>query len=82
MRCADCKQKPWNCCQHEGFDYTGGKLDLSDYQLEKNRISRTLAIFCVASIAPVTVLVVKDRLLANNPMGVVYGSYWRSRFKI
>lgn len=27
--------------------------------------------------APVTVLVVKDRVLANNPMGVAYGSYWR-----
>ncbi len=31
------------------------------------------------SHAPVTVLVVKDRVLANNPMGVVYGSYWRKR---
>ncbi|HIJ78952.1 MAG: DUF1847 domain-containing protein [Desulfobulbaceae bacterium] len=29
--------------------------------------------------APVTVLVVKDRVLANNPMGVVYGSYWRQK---
>lgn len=32
------------------------------------------------SDAPVTVLVVKDRVLANNPMGVVYGSYWRDKF--
>lgn len=29
--------------------------------------------------APVTVLAVKDRALANNPMGVAYGSYWKSR---
>ena len=34
------------------------------------------------SNAPVTVLVVKDRILANNPMGVVYGSNWRNRLKI
>lgn len=32
--------------------------------------------------APVTVLVVKDRVLANNPMGVIYGSYWRRRLQI
>ena len=193
MRCADCKQKPRNRCQHEGFDCTGGKLDLSDYQLEENRdlqnisdilrrihgnqLSRLEEIiafskeagfkriglsFCMGlkeeaaliskvldrqfkvdsvicklggldkdqygmarisegqceiacnpigqakmlnkaktdlniqmglclghdilfqkySDAPVTVLVVKDRVLANNPMGVVYGSYWRNRLKI
>jgi uncharacterized metal-binding protein len=29
--------------------------------------------------SPVTVLTVKDRALANNPMGVVYGSYWKSK---
>ena len=34
------------------------------------------------SAAPVTVLVVKDLVLANNPMGVVYGSsYWQNRLK-
>ncbi|MDH5298477.1 MAG: DUF1847 domain-containing protein [Desulfobulbaceae bacterium] len=33
------------------------------------------------SDAPVTVLVVKDRALANNPMGAVYGSYWRQKFE-
>ena len=193
MRCADCKQKPRNRCHHEGFDCTGGKLDLSDYQLEENRdfqnisdilrrihgnqLSRLEEIiafskeagfkriglsFCMGlkeeaaliskvldrqfkvdsvicklggldkdeygmaritedqceiacnpigqakmlnqaktdlniqmglclghdilfqkySDAPVTVLVVKDRVLANNPMGVVYGSYWRDRLKI
>lgn len=32
--------------------------------------------------APVTVLVVKDRALANNPMGVAYGSYWRQRLGV
>ena len=32
--------------------------------------------------APVTVLAVKDRVLANNPMGVAYGSYWRQKFGV
>ena len=193
MKCADCKQKPRNRCNHEGFDCTGGKLDLSGYDLEENRDLQNLSdilrrshgnqltrleeiiafakeagftkiglSFCmglkeeaalVAKVlarefkvdsvicklggldkdeygmakigdgkceiacnpigqakmlnkagtdlniqmglclghdilfqkyceAPVTVLVVKDRVLANNPMGVVYGSYWRSRLKI
>ncbi|PIP42880.1 MAG: metal-binding protein [Deltaproteobacteria bacterium CG_4_10_14_3_um_filter_60_8] len=34
------------------------------------------------SEAPVTVLVVKDRAMANNPMGVAYGSYWRQKFGV
>lgn len=34
------------------------------------------------SQAPVTVLVVKDRALANNPMGVAYGSSWRQKFGV
>lgn len=34
------------------------------------------------SEAPVTVLVVKDRVLANNPMGAIYGSYWRDKFGV
>ncbi len=34
------------------------------------------------SEAPVTVLVVKDRALANNPMGVAYGSDWRHKFGV
>lgn len=29
--------------------------------------------------APMTVLVVKDRVLANNPMGIAYGSYWKQK---
>lgn len=33
------------------------------------------------SHAPVTVLVVKDRVLANNPMGVIYSSYWRKKIE-
>lgn len=33
------------------------------------------------SKAPVTVLAVKDRALANNPMGVAYGSYWKGQLK-
>jgi len=193
MKCADCKQTPRNRCQMEGFDCTGGKLDLSEYTLEENRdlqnlsdimrrshgnnlsrleeiiefaraagfqklglafclglkeeaalIARVLArefkidsvicklggldkdehnmakiredkcevacnpigqakmlnkaatdlniqmglclghdiLFQKYSTAPVTVLVVKDRILANNPMGAVYGSYWRNRLRI
>lgn len=31
------------------------------------------------SEAPMTVLLVKDRVLANNPMGVAYGSYWKKK---
>jgi uncharacterized metal-binding protein len=34
------------------------------------------------SKAPVTVLAVKDRALANNPLGALYGSYWRARLGI
>ena len=29
--------------------------------------------------APITVLAVKDRVLANNPLGAVYSSYWRKK---
>jgi uncharacterized metal-binding protein len=34
------------------------------------------------STAPVTVLAVKDRALANNPLGAVYCSYWRKKLGI
>lgn len=34
------------------------------------------------SQAPVTVLAVKDRALANNPLGALYCSYWRDRLGI
>ncbi len=33
------------------------------------------------SEAPVTTLAVKDRVLAHNPLGVVYSSYLRRKFK-
>ncbi len=190
MNCADCKQKPKNRCNTEGFDCSGGKLDLSGYQLEKlynfqntsdslrsqygNSLTRIEEIihfskkcgfkkigiaFCIGlkdeanqiskifkqyfkvsstccklsglnkdehnmlrikpegfevacnpigqakilnrcktdlniqlglcighdiifqqySDSPVTVLAVKDRALANNPLGAVYGSYWRNK---
>jgi len=193
MKCAHCGQKPKNRCHQEGFDCTGGKLDLSDYALAENQgfhniseemrgchgnsqtrleeiiefsrragYSRLGLAFCiglaseaafVATVlgkhfkvdsvcckmsglnkdelglakikpeqfeiacnpigqaqmlnraqtelniqmglclghdilfqkyceAPVTVLVVKDRVLANNPMGVAYGSYWRQKFGV
>lgn len=32
--------------------------------------------------APCTVFAVKDRLLANNPLGVVYSGYWRKKYKV
>lgn len=190
MKCAQCGQKPKNRCHKEGFDCTGGKLDLAGYALAENRdlhniseemrgqygnsqtrleeiiefgkragYTRLGLAFCigladeaafVAAVlakhfkvdsvcckmsglnkdehgmskikpdqfevacnpigqaqmlnraktdlniqmglclghdilfqkyceAPVTVLVVKDRVLANNPMGVAYGSYWRNK---
>jgi len=193
MKCADCKQKPRNRCQQEGFDCTGGKLDLGEYSLAENRdfqdtsdilrrshgnnlcrleeigefaraagFKKLGLAFCLGlkeeaalvaqylgrefrvdsvmckmggldkekygmariredkceiacnpigqakmlnrantelniqmglclghdilfqkySAAPVTVLVVKDRILANNPMGALYGSYWRNRLKL
>jgi len=193
MKCATCKQKPKNRCNIEGFDCTGGKLDLSAYSLEENRDLQNLSdilrrthgdnlsrleeiiefgkaagfkklglAFCMGlkeeaalvakvlegdfrvdsvicklggldkdehrmakiregrceiacnpigqakmlnkagtdlniqlglclghdilfqkySEAPVTVLAVKDRILANNPLGAIYSSYWRSRVKI
>lgn len=28
------------------------------------------------SVAPVTTVIVKDRVLANNPAGALYSSYW------
>lgn len=193
MKCARCAQKPKNRCNKEGFDCTGGKLDLSAYTLAENHgfhntsdemraqygnaqtrleeiiefskragFARLGIAFCIGlaseaafvdavlawhfkvesvcckmsglnkdehgmskidpqkfeiacnpigqarmlnraktelniqmglclghdilfqkySEAPVTVLVVKDRALANNPMGVVYCSYWRQKFGV
>ncbi|WP_031515235.1 DUF1847 domain-containing protein [Desulfofalx alkaliphila] len=195
MKCADCKQKPKNRCNHDGYDCTGGKLDCSAvYHLDENkgphrisgylqheygndltRLEETIKYcqkmgykkigiaFCVglaeesvviahifesynfkvASVccklcgldkkdydvpnvnpekleihcnpvgqaeilnrskvdfnievglcvghdvlfkkyakAPVTVLAVKDRLMAHNPLGVIYSSYWRKKFKV
>ncbi len=193
MKCARCGQKPKNRCNSEGFDCTGGTLDLSAYSLAENQklqniseqmraqygnsqtrleeiiefslrvgFARLGIAFCIGlaaeaafvaavlqkkfkvdsvcckmaglnkdefgmakikpdkfevacnpigqaemlnraktdlniqmglclghdllfqkySEAPVTVLVVKDRVLANNPMGVVYGSFWRQKFGV
>lgn len=194
MNCAECKKVPKNKCAKEGFDCTGGKLDLSEYDLEENRLLLSMSdrlrreygdsltrveeiikycqnlgikkiglVFCVGlaeearmmsqifkqffrvasvccrmvgmdkdkhdymvkikpdefetscnpigqakmlnrqkteinvqlglclghdmlfqkySDAPVTVLAVKDRILANNPMGAVYSSYLRKKFNV
>lgn len=194
MNCAECKKEPKNKCAKEGFDCTGGTLDLADYTLEENipmqntsdilrkehgdslcrteeiinycqklGIKKIGLVFCVGlaeearliakifkqhfrvasvccrmtgidkdknthlikidnakfetscnpigqakmlnklkteinvqlglcvghdmlfhkySDAPVTVLAVKDRVLANNPLGVVYSSYMRKKFNI
>jgi uncharacterized metal-binding protein len=38
------------------------------------------AIFSKVSEAPVTTLIVKDRVLAHNPVGAVYSQYIRRRF--
>ncbi len=35
------------------------------------------AIFNASCPGPVTTLVVKDRLLAYNPLGAIYSSYWK-----
>lgn len=193
MNCAHCGQKPKNRCNSEGFDCTGGSLELADYTLPENQglyntseqmrahygnsqtrleeiiefskrsgFTRLGVAFCIGlaaeaafvvsvlekyfkvdsvcckmsginkdehglakikpekfeiacnpigqaqmlnraqtdlniqmglclghdilmqkhSQAPVTVLVVKDRALANNPMGVAYGSSWRQKFGV
>lgn len=39
------------------------------------------AIFSMASHAPVTTLIVKDRVLAHNPIGAVYCQYLRRRLE-
>jgi uncharacterized metal-binding protein len=36
-------------------------------------------IFTQNSAAPVTTLVVKDRVLAHNPVGALYSRYWRNK---
>ncbi|MBU0481766.1 MAG: DUF1847 domain-containing protein [Proteobacteria bacterium] len=193
MDCAQCRQKPRNRCNSQGFDCTGGKLDLSGYEGEENRDFQNVSdllrkihgnslcrleeiamfakeagyeklglAFCVSlreeaalvaaylkksfkvesaickiagidkdqygmirmkeeglevacnpigqagimnragtdlniqlglcighdilfqkySDAPVTVLAVKDRVLANNPLGALYGSFWRKKLGI
>lgn len=39
-------------------------------------------IFTKESAAPVSSLITKDRVLANNPAGVVYSRYWRRKLGI
>ena len=36
-------------------------------------------LFTEHSHAPVTTLVVKDRILAHNPLGAVYSKYYRNK---
>lgn len=40
------------------------------------------ALFAKACNGPVTTLVVKDRVLGNNPMSVVYSSYWKGELDL
>ena len=40
------------------------------------------AIFNANCNGPVTTLVVKDRLLANNPLGAIYSRYWKKKLHI
>lgn len=40
------------------------------------------AIFNKNCNGPVTTLVAKDRVLAHNPLGVVYSRYWRKKLKL
>ncbi len=39
-------------------------------------------IFTANAKGPVTALVVKDRLLAHNPLGAIYSRYWRKKLHI
>lgn len=193
MKCAECKKSPKNRCDKDGFDCTGGKLDMSEYSDQTNRPFHTISgdfqyqygnsltrleelikfcqemkyeklgiAFCVGlaeeagllnkileqyfkvdsvcckmcgldkkdydvknvkegrfealcnpmgqakmlnkaktdlnvelglcvghdilfhkySDAPVSVFAVKDRVLAHNPLGAVYSSYWRKKYKV
>jgi len=194
VKCAECKQEPVNRCDKEGFDCTGGKLDLSAYELEENKVAHRMSghlqaeygndfsrleelieycknmeykklglAFCVSlaeeakivsqiltdrgfdvrsvccklggldkndfdipymsmakfeavcnpvgqaeilnklnvdfnielglcvghdvlfhkyAKAPTTVLAVKDRVLAHNPLGAIYSSFWKKKFKV
>lgn len=40
------------------------------------------AIFNKNCFGPVTTLVAKDRVLAHNPLGVIYSRYWRKKLKL
>ena len=40
------------------------------------------AIFNMNAAGPVTNLVVKDRLLAHNPLGAIYSRYWKRKLGI
>lgn len=40
------------------------------------------ALFAKACNGPVTTLVVKERVLGNNPMSVVYSSYWKGKLNL
>ena len=40
------------------------------------------AIFTASCDGPVTTLVVKDRLLAHNPLGAIYSRYWKRKLGI
>lgn len=40
------------------------------------------AIFNKNCNGPITTLVAKDRVLAHNPLGVVYSRYWRKKLKL
>ena len=40
------------------------------------------AIFNMNAAGPVTNLVVKDRLLAHNPLGAIYSRYWKRKLDI
>ena len=39
-------------------------------------------LFTMASKAPVSSIITKDRVLANNPAGAVYSRYWRRKLGI
>jgi len=61
----------------------GQAIHLNDSGTELNLIVGLCVghdiIFTKESAAPVTTVVVKDRLLAHNPVGALYSGYWRKR---
>lgn len=89
MKCAPCSEK--QCTS--GKDCTDIKAEVSakyvgedlkilmtaDTLTENFYMQKTRILFTKYSNAPVTTLVVKDRVLAHNPIGAIYSGFYRKK---